>query len=117
MAVKLTWPGFRRTPLLAALCAATALTALTLTGAPVARGAGAGPTAPRARDSLRTALTDQNFYFVMQDRFANGTTANDAGGLTGSREVTGLDPTAKGWYHGGDLIGLRQELPYIKGLG
>jgi alpha-amylase len=76
-----------------------------------------GSSAPRARDSLRGALTDQNFYFVMQDRFANGTTANDAGGLTGDRLVTGFDPTAKGFYHGGDLIGLRKKLSYIKGLG
>src|SRR4051812_45965278 len=70
--------------------------------------------APGARDSLRAALTDQNFYFVMQDRFANGTTANDAGGLSGDRLATGFDPTAKGFYHGGDLVGLRQKLPYIK---
>ena len=73
--------------------------------------------APGARDSLRAALTDQNFYFVMQDRFANGTTANDTGGLTGDRLATGFDPTAKGFYHGGDLVGLRQKLSYIKGLG
>jgi alpha-amylase len=76
-----------------------------------------GPADAGARDSLRTALTDQNFYFVMQDRFANGTTANDTGGLNGDRLATGFDPTAKGFYHGGDLVGLRQKLPYIKGLG
>ena len=26
-------------------------------------------------------MTDQNFYFVMADRFSNGDTANDNGGL------------------------------------
>ena len=34
-----------------------------------------------ARHSLRQPVTDQNFYFVMADRFENGSTANDLGGL------------------------------------
>jgi pullulanase-type alpha-1,6-glucosidase len=67
--------------------------------------------------SLRAGLTKERFYFVMADRFANGSTANDAGGLTGGRLETGLDPTDKGFYHGGDLAGLTQKLDYIKGLG
>ena len=33
------------------------------------------------------------------------------------REVTGFDPTRKGWYHGGDLKGMVSELDYIKRLG
>ncbi|HEX2704133.1 MAG TPA: pullulanase-type alpha-1,6-glucosidase [Candidatus Lustribacter sp.] len=53
----------------------------------------------------------------MADRFANGSSANDAGGLTGDRLVTGLDPTDKGFFHGGDLTGLTQRLDYIKDLG
>ena len=70
-----------------------------------------------AQDSLRTPLTQERFYFLMADRFANGTTANDAGGLTGGRLETGLDPTDKGFYHGGDLAGVVDKLDYIKGLG
>jgi glycosidase len=70
-----------------------------------------------ARDSLRSALTKERFYFVMADRFANGSTANDTGGLTGSRMETGFDPTDRGFYHGGDLKGLTDKLDYIKGLG
>src|SRR6266496_2994062 len=70
-----------------------------------------------ARDSLRVPLTRERFYFVMPDRFENGETANDRGGLSGPREVTGFDPTHKGWYHGGDLKGLISKLDYIKGLG
>src|SRR3954452_8747213 len=70
-----------------------------------------------AGDSLRQPLTKEQFYFVMTDRFANGTTANDQGGLTGGRLVTGYDPTHKGFYHGGDLKGLISKLDYIKGLG
>ena len=49
-----------------------------------------------ARDSLRSALTRERFYFVMADRFANGSTANDVGGLTGGPLTTGFDPTAQG---------------------
>ena len=42
-----------------------------------------------ATDSLRNGLTKERFYFVMADRFANGSTANDKGGLTGDRLATG----------------------------
>ena len=34
-----------------------------------------------AHHSLRAPVTDQNFYFVMADRFQNGDAANDDGGL------------------------------------
>src|SRR4051794_1500514 len=70
-----------------------------------------------AGNSLPQPLTREQFYFVMTDRFANGSTANDQGGLTGGRLVTGFDPTHKGFYHGGDLKGLISKLDYIKGLG
>ncbi|MEO5609903.1 MAG: alpha-amylase family glycosyl hydrolase [Ornithinibacter sp.] len=70
-----------------------------------------------ARDSLRSSLTRERFYFLMADRFANGSTANDKGGLTGGPLTTGFDPTHKGFYHGGDLKGVTQKLDYIKGLG
>ncbi|HNQ07407.1 MAG TPA: pullulanase-type alpha-1,6-glucosidase [Tetrasphaera sp.] len=70
-----------------------------------------------AGNSLRNGLTKERFYFVMADRFANGSTANDRGGLSGDRLVTGFDPTDKGFYHGGDLKGIADKLDYIKGLG
>ena len=70
-----------------------------------------------AGSSLRTPLTREQFYFLMADRFANGSTANDQGGLTGSRLETGLDPTDKGFFHGGDLAGVAGKLDYIKSLG
>ncbi|MFT3905854.1 MAG: alpha-amylase family glycosyl hydrolase [Steroidobacteraceae bacterium] len=56
-------------------------------------------------------------YFVLPDRFENGDPANDRGGLNGDRLVTGFDPTAKGFYNGGDLKGLLQRLDYIQSLG
>src|SRR5450759_2311085 len=70
-----------------------------------------------AGSSLRAPLTREQFYFLMADRFANGSTANDQGGLTGSRLETGFDPTDKGFYHGGDLAGVTKKLDYIKSLG
>jgi alpha-amylase len=59
----------------------------------------------------------QVFYFVMTDRFANGSEANDTGGIAGGPEASGFDPTRVSHYHGGDLIGLTSKLDYIKGLG
>jgi hypothetical protein len=94
------------------------LAAMLVTGVP---SAGAKPkpggASSLAADSLRGALTRENFYFLMADRFQNADPSNDQGGLTGSREVTGFDPTRKGWYHGGDLKGITSKLDYIKGLG
>jgi glycosidase len=68
-------------------------------------------------DSLRNRLTREQFYFVMTDRFANGDPTNDLGGYAGDRLATGFDPADKGFYHGGDLAGLRSKLGYIKRLG
>ncbi|HYO17250.1 MAG TPA: alpha-amylase family glycosyl hydrolase, partial [Dermatophilaceae bacterium] len=70
-----------------------------------------------AGSSLRPPLTSEQMYFLMADRFANGSTANDQGGLTGSRLETGLDATDKGFFHGGDLAGVTKKLDYIKSLG
>ncbi|MGA5066048.1 pullulanase-type alpha-1,6-glucosidase [Streptomyces exfoliatus] len=100
--------------LAAALCAALA-PAVPASAAP-------RPPAPPsdralAAEPARQDLTREQFYFVLPDRFANGDTANDRGGLTGSRTQTGFDPTDKGFYQGGDLKGLTQRLDYIKGLG
>jgi len=70
-----------------------------------------------AAEPARHDDSRDQFYFVMPDRFANGDTSNDEGGLTGSRLSTGYDPTDKGFYQGGDLKGLTRKLDYIKGLG
>jgi neopullulanase len=75
-------------------------------------------TAPVFAQSYRDRLPqDELVYFMLPDRFENGDTANDHGGLTGDRLTTGYDPTAKGYYHGGDLKGLIKRLDYIQGLG
>ena len=61
--------------------------------------------------------TDEVIYFVLPDRFENGDRSNDKGGLKGGRLVTGHDPAAKGFYHGGDLAGLTRRLDYIQAMG
>ncbi|MBI1808580.1 MAG: cyclomaltodextrinase N-terminal domain-containing protein [Gemmatimonadetes bacterium] len=52
-------------------------------------------------------------YLIMPDRFANGDPSNDD-----PPESRGLwDRTKKRYYHGGDIAGVRQKLPYLKALG
>jgi alpha-amylase len=59
-----------------------------------------------AQPGAPSALASERIYFVMTDRYANGDPANDSGGATGLRQVTGYDPSSPGWWHGGDLRGL-----------
>ncbi|WP_425826192.1 pullulanase-type alpha-1,6-glucosidase [Streptomyces fractus] len=98
-----------------------ALLAATLHTVQTASAAPAPP--PPPSDAKLAAVPDRHnttreqFYFALPDRFANGDTANDKGGLTGDRTKTGFDPTDKGFYQGGDLKGLTGKLDYIKGLG
>ena len=91
---------------------ATALVALTLTAPAAAAPPSRAPADYRAR-----LPQDEVIYFVLPDRFDNGDPSNDRGGLTGDRLRTGYDPTAKGFYHGGDLKGLTRRLGYIQSLG
>ncbi|MEE1619368.1 pullulanase-type alpha-1,6-glucosidase [Brachybacterium sp. J153] len=70
-----------------------------------------------AEEPYRHPGDGQVFYFVLTDRFENGDTSNDEGGLEGDKHSTGYDPTDKGFYQGGDLAGLRSQLDYIEGLG
>lgn len=59
----------------------------------------------------------ETIYFLLPDRFENGDRRNDTGGLQGDRYRTGFDPTAKGFYHGGDIKGLVARLDYLQGIG
>jgi len=60
---------------------------------------------------------DEVIYFLLPDRFENGDPSNDRGGINGNRLQTGFDPTSKGFFHGGDLKGLKNKLGYIQDLG
>ncbi len=56
---------------------------------------------------------DDVMYLIMPDRFANGDTTNDR-----PRGQSNLIDRAKGrYYHGGDLAGVQQKLPYLQSLG
>ncbi len=54
---------------------------------------------------------DQIIYFAVTDRFADGNPANNDQGAGEFKAGDGAR------YNGGDLAGLRQRLPYIRGLG
>lgn len=87
------------------------------TNAPAIQSVAAANLAELAQAPARQAIEDNLFYFVMPDRFANGSSANDKGGLTGDRLTTGFDPTDKAFYHGGDIAGLTAKLDYLEQMG
>ena len=62
----------------------------------------------------------------MPDRFNDGDTGNNCGEFAGpcvaddtQQNVLehGYLPSDKGYYHGGDIVGLRRKLPYLQRLG
>jgi neopullulanase len=66
-----------------------------------------------ARGRFAGFSNDDVIYLIMPDRFANGDASNDDPAVS-----RGLhDRTKARYYHGGDLAGVRQRLPYLKSLG
>ncbi len=75
----------------------------------------------------RSAFANDSIYFAMTDRYKNGDSNNDTGGLVGGPGSTGNDTTNPAFSHGGDLAGLMDGcsandgsgdgLPRIKRLG
>lgn len=78
---------------------------------------GAGDASGVKGDFRARLPQDEVVYFLLPDRFENGDTSNDRGGLSGGRLATGFDPASKAFYHGGDLKGLVSRLDYIQSLG
>ncbi len=66
---------------------------------------------------VRHPVTSRSIYFVMTDRFENGAPENDTGGITGGPLDHGFLPEDTGFYHGGDVVGLTERLPYLAELG
>ncbi|NMP30000.1 alpha-amylase [Thalassotalea sp. M1531] len=66
---------------------------------------------------LTRDIQDEVFYFVLPDRFNNGNTENDNGSKTIAISQGGFDKTKKGHYHGGDVQGLTDKIPYLKEMG
>ena len=86
--------------------AAAAGVALAATSARVPRPPAGAELAALAQPPARTSIASQRIYFVLTDRYANGDTANDRGGLAGDRTVTGYVAADPGRFHGGDFRGL-----------
>jgi len=66
-------------------------------------------------------IKDEVFYFVLPDRFSNGDKLNDLGAKASDKKRAlsrgGFDPKDIDSYHGGDLIGLTEKLPYLEEMG
>jgi len=96
-----------------AAVATAVLATLPAAAAPTAAAPPAAPTgaalATLGQAPVRTSIASQRVYFVFPDRYANGDPANDRGGRTGIRGVTGYDPEDTGWFHGGDYQGLTDD--------
>jgi len=70
--------------------------------------------APLARTGRFQGIgTSDVLYLIMPDRFANGDPSNDDPAK--SPGLTARDDPRR--YHGGDIEGVRQRLPYLKELG
>jgi len=102
-------------------CASAIALAIALVSGAGASSVGGPPTGSvlgaLSQPPTQSSLASQRIYFVMPDRYANGDTSNDTGGLSGPTGVTGFDPSSPGYYHGGDLKGLTAHLQRIKDLG
>lgn len=96
-----------------ALVVAAAMVAF---AAPVGAAESPGPDdiARLAVPMPRHPLADESVYFLMIDRYANGDFGNDRGD---DRTASGFDPKNPAYYHGGDLVGLTQNLERIRRLG
>ncbi|MGL1956100.1 MAG: alpha-amylase family glycosyl hydrolase [Colwellia sp.] len=67
------------------------------------------------------SIQEEVFYFVLPDRFYNGDKSNDMGASAQDKKRAlshgGFDKKSDGMYHGGDLAGLTQKLPYLDNMG
>ena len=70
---------------------------------------------PSTRCALRSPTRTSTSSWPTGSRTA--TTANDTGGIAGGPNEHGFDPTHRGFYNGGDLKGLLDQIDYIQGLG
>jgi len=89
-----------------AVCRVTTSTGKTSFELPLASR---GPTAGKFHGLSQTDV----IYLIMPDRFANGDPSNDQP-ADAPNSYDRANPRA---YHGGDLRGIREHLPYLKDLG
>src|SRR5687767_8727636 len=67
-----------------------------------------------AATNFQGLTSDDVVYLIMPDRFANGEPANDVPSGAPAAATDRMNPRA---YHGGDLRGIIDRLPYFKELG
>jgi len=76
--------------------------------------------------ALRHPFTDEILYFAIPDRFDDGDSSNNCGDYPGACVIDdtqanvlthGYLPADRGYYHGGDITGLHNQLPYLENLG
>ena len=107
--------GAARSSLAAAVLAVAALLAACAQNGGLAPRPPSAPPPPAEEGPVTAPITvephsewaEAILYFAIVDRFADGDPSNDAG----------VDREAKGAFHGGDLVGLRQNLDEVAGLG
>jgi pullulanase-type alpha-1,6-glucosidase len=69
------------------------------------------------RAPISHPVQDENFYFLLPDRFEDGDPNNNTGGIPGTHFDHGYLPTHKNFFHGGDLAGLTSRLDYLDDMG
>jgi len=88
---------------------------------PEVQSASVAPTLAQAASLVgtneRSSFANDSIYFVMFDRYKNGDTNNDKGGLVGEANQTGYLPTDWAYSHGGDLKGLADGCDKSDGSG
>jgi len=87
------------------------LTIATPAGTASARFTIAAPLQPEHR--FQGFSPDDVIYLIMPDRFADGDPGNDDPPISHGL----LDRSRPRYYHGGDLAGVEQKLPYLQSLG
>jgi glycosidase len=104
-----------RALLTSSLIGSILLTGCGLSGSPIGAtkdGQALGASKAKAQGFTPKWVKDAVFYQIFPERFANGNKANDPKGTVGWNAKPNFDN-----FMGGDLAGVRQQIPYLKSVG
>ena len=98
---------------------AGALSVSMLGAAQGADGLSANDAAALSEVMPRARIATDSFYFLMTDRYANGDPSNDGGApdVAAGLASGGFKASDSGYFHGGDFIGLTENLDRVKQMG